>query len=137
MIKSHAVEHVEAIIAMIEEKSDLRVMRREVRQLGYSDAAQFYAEHDGRPYFKGLIGSATSSPVCILLLGSESYRAVHEWRELMGSINPAEAEPWTIRAKFGLDDQFFNAVHGSDSKESFKREAELLFGVVPEITRSA
>ena len=44
----------------------------------------------------------------------------------MGVTDPAKAQSGTIRKAFGTDVPA-NAVHGSDSAESFTREHELLF----------
>ena len=44
----------------------------------------------------------------------------------MGSTNPKEAKIGTIRADFAKSIDA-NAVHGSDSKESAKREIEYFF----------
>ncbi|MFC2052668.1 nucleoside-diphosphate kinase [Chloroflexota bacterium] len=44
----------------------------------------------------------------------------------MGATDPAKAEAGTIRADFGLDIQH-NAVHGSDSIETAKKEIRLFF----------
>ena len=44
----------------------------------------------------------------------------------MGSTNPKEAAPGTIRADFANSIDA-NAVHGSDSVESAKREIEYFF----------
>ena len=48
-------------------------------------------------------------------------------RTMMGSTNPVQAAPGTIRGDFGLDVQE-NIVHGSDSPESAERELGLWFG---------
>jgi nucleoside-diphosphate kinase len=45
----------------------------------------------------------------------------------MGSTNPQEAAPGTLRADFA-ESIDANAVHGSDSAESAKREIEYFFG---------
>ncbi len=136
MIKSHAVEakQVGAIISIIE-RSDLYLLECRLRQLSPPGGASLYAEHAGRPYFEGLIKSVTSSPVFALLLGSEDVHAVTKWRGLMGATDPTQAESWTIRGIFG-EELPFNAVHGSDSRESFEEEAEFFFGVLYGITRS-
>jgi nucleoside-diphosphate kinase len=47
-------------------------------------------------------------------------------RDLMGSTNPQEASPGTIRADFANSIDA-NAVHGSDSINSAKREIEYFF----------
>ena len=45
----------------------------------------------------------------------------------MGSTNPAEAAPGTIRGDFSLTmDE--NVIHGSDSTESAEREIGVFFG---------
>ena len=47
-------------------------------------------------------------------------------RQLMGSTNPLEADPGTIRADFAKSIDA-NAVHGSDSPESAEREIDYFF----------
>ena len=53
--------------------------------------------------------------------------AIFNYREVMGSTNPKEATPGTIRADFA-ESIDANAVHGSDSPESAKREIDYFFG---------
>mmetsp|Transcript_187 Transcript_187/g.209 ORF Transcript_187/g.209 Transcript_187/m.209 type:complete len:99 (+) Transcript_187:484-780(+) len=56
--------------------------------------------------------------------------AVSEWRAVIGPTNSHKAReeaPQSIRAYFGTDGQK-NAVHGSDSQASMKREIEYWFG---------
>ena len=66
----------------------------------------------------------TSGPVFVQVLEGED--AVQKNRDLMGSTNPQEAEPGSIRADFAKSIDA-NAVHGSDSIESAKREIEYFF----------
>ena len=87
-------------------------------------ASGFYAEHDGKPFFHDLKKFMTSGPVFIQILEGEN--AVQKNRDLMGSTNPQEANPGTIRADFANSIDA-NAVHGSDSLESAKREIEYFF----------
>ena len=47
-------------------------------------------------------------------------------RLMMGTTNPAEAAPGTIRGDFGIETTE-NLVHGSDSHESAAREIALFF----------
>jgi len=47
-------------------------------------------------------------------------------RLMMGTTNPAEAAPGTIRGEFGIETTE-NLVHGSDSHESAAREIALFF----------
>ena len=87
-------------------------------------AAGFYAEHEGKPFFPNLVEYMTSAPVFVQVL--EGDNAVLKNRELMGATNPSEADPGTIRADFAetID---ANAVHGSDSTDSAKREISYFF----------
>ncbi|MBD0356579.1 MAG: nucleoside-diphosphate kinase, partial [Rubrobacter sp.] len=53
--------------------------------------------------------------------------AIQVMRRLMGTTNPAEAAPGTIRGDLALSLPN-NLVHGSDSPESAQRELKLFFG---------
>ena len=87
-------------------------------------ASGFYAEHDGKPFFNDLKNFMTSGPVFVQVLQGDS--AIQKNRELMGATNPQEALTGTIRADFAQSIDA-NAVHGSDSVESAKREIEYFF----------
>ena len=84
----------------------------------------FYAEHKERPFFGELVSFMTSGPVVLICLHGEN--AVLKNRELMGATDPKKAAPGTIRAKHGAN-VGENAVHGSDSLESAKRELAIFF----------
>ena len=100
------------------------VTRFEENGLYIVAASGFYAEHKGKPFFEDLKKFMTSGPVFIQVLEGEN--AVQKNRDLMGSTNPKEAKIGTIRADFAKSIDA-NAVHGSDSKESAKREIEYFF----------
>ena len=87
-------------------------------------ASGFYAEHDGKPFFEDLKKFMTSGPVFVQVLEGEN--AVQKNRELMGSTNPQEADPGTIRSDFANSIDA-NAVHGSDSLISAEREIKYFF----------
>jgi nucleoside-diphosphate kinase len=57
--------------------------------------------------------------------------AIKRIRDIAGSTNPEEAEPTTIRGKFGRihskTNVFENVIHASDSEENAKREIQLWF----------
>ena len=52
--------------------------------------------------------------------------AVTENRKIMGSTNPNEAAPGTIRKEFGISIDK-NSIHGSDSKENAEIEIKFFF----------
>jgi nucleoside-diphosphate kinase len=87
-------------------------------------AQQHYAEHKGKPFFGDLVSFITSAPVLALALEGESAIAVV--RTMMGTTNPVDSAPGTIRGDYALE-LSENIVHGSDSKASAKRELGLFF----------
>jgi nucleoside-diphosphate kinase len=100
--------------------SDLRLI-----SVGRELAEEHYAEHREKPFFEELVEFITSTPVVAMRVRGEG--AIKAVRTLMGSTNPAEAVPGTIRGDLalGMPD---NLVHGSDSPESAQRELGLFFG---------
>ena len=107
------------------ETNDLKIVAAKLITLSDSEAGGFYAEHEGKPFYDDLIAFMTSGPVFIQVLEGEN--AINKNRELMGNTDPSKANPGTIRADFAhtID---ANAVHGSDSEESAKREISFFFG---------
>ena len=106
------------------EDNGLCVVAGKLIHLNDEMASGFYAEHEGKPFFNDLKKFMTSGPVFVQVLEGEN--AVQKNRDLMGSTNPKEAAPGTIRADFANSIDA-NAVHGSDSVESAKREIEYFF----------
>lgn len=97
-------------------------------QLSQKEAAQFYAEHDGKPFFSTLLDYVTEGPIVAFeIMGAN---ALAKWREILGPTDSSAARqeaPGSIRAQFGTD-KTRNACHGSDSAESAQREADFFFG---------
>ena len=87
-------------------------------------AAKHYAEHEGKPFYNGLVNYITSGPVFAMVWEGENVIATA--RQMMGSTNPIDAQPGTIRGDFGLT-VGKNVIHGSDSPESAEREIKLFF----------
>lgn len=106
------------------EKSGLRIVASKMLTLTEAQAQGFYAEHDGKPFFKDLCDYMRSGPVVVQVLEGEDAIATN--RRLMGATNPSEAAPGTIRADFA-ESIDANAVHGSDAPESAAREIGFFF----------
>jgi nucleoside-diphosphate kinase len=62
----------------------------------------------------------------MVLEGTDAVRAA---RQVIGSTNPLEAAPGSIRGDFAVE-VGQNMVHGSDSPESAAREVKLFFGEI-------
>ncbi|ECO7371342.1 nucleoside-diphosphate kinase [Campylobacter coli] len=106
------------------ESNGLRIAAMKKVQLSKEQAEAFYAVHKERPFFKDLVEFMISGPVVVSVLEGEG--AVLKNRDLMGTTNPKEAQPGTIRADFA-ESIDANAVHGSDSLENAKIEIEFFF----------
>lgn len=106
------------------EKKKLKIVAMKMIRLTSEQTEKFYEEHKDKPFFKGMVKFMSSSPVVIICLEGEN--AIKLNREIMGATNPLEAKVGTIRRTYGenIDN---NAVHGSDSPESAKREIKLFF----------
>ena len=106
------------------ESEGLQVVAMKMMQLSTEKAQGFYAEHKERPFFGELVEFMTSGPVVVQVLSGEN--AIVRNREIMGATNPADATDGTIRKDFA-ESVGKNAVHGSDSPESAKREIAYFF----------
>ena len=106
------------------ETAGLTIVGSRMEQLVTDTCATFYAEHQGRPFYDGLVEFMTSGPVLLLVLSGDE--AIARARAIMGATDPSKAEPGTIRAEFA-DNMTENAVHGSDSVTSAEREIAFFF----------
>ena len=111
------------IIALLEEKG-FRVKAARVLHLTQQQAAEFYAVHRERPFYKELVSFMTSGPCMPMVL--EQANAVAALRDAIGATDPAEAAAGTVR-KLYAESKGRNAIHASDSDESAAREARFFF----------
>jgi len=107
------------------ERKGLQIVGAKLMLVPETMAKTHYAEHDGKPFFDGLIKFVTSSPVLVLAIRGVNAIAVS--RTLIGATNGQKADPGTIRGDFGMSGGY-NMIHGSDSAESAERELALWFG---------
>ena len=125
LCKPDAVERglVGEIVGRIERKQ-LRITRLELRLLDAETAKNHYAEHAGKPFFDDLVAFITRSPlVAMVVEGPDAWKVM---RQMMGTTNPREAAPGTIRGDLAIE-LTENLVHGSDGPESAAREIALFF----------
>ena len=111
-------------INKIIENNNLRIIAQKRIKLSINEAQNFYSVHKDKPFFNDLIEYMTSEPVVVQVLQGEN--AVTKYRDVMGSTNPENAEPGTIRKEFALNIQE-NSVHGSDSEENAEIEINFFF----------
>jgi nucleoside-diphosphate kinase len=111
------ITHIEQMGLVI---SNMRMFR-----MDDAFARIFYAEHDGREYFPGLLSFMTSGPVVALQV--ESPNAIALVRMTIGATRPEDRLPGTIRADFSTQ-LTENVVHASSSLTDAERELTLVFG---------
>jgi len=127
MAKPDAVQRglVGEIVSRLEERG-LKLVGAKFMQIDEDLAHEHYGEHEGKPFFDGLVEFITSGPVMAMVW--EGADATRQVRQMMGETDPAEAAPGTIRGDYGLD-LGHNVIHGSDNEDpgANEREIELFF----------
>jgi nucleoside-diphosphate kinase len=111
------------IISRFEQRG-LKPVEIRMQTVSRSKAEQFYSVHKDKPFFGELVSFISSGPtVGVILEGRDAIATV---RRMIGSTKSWEAAPGTVRGDFatGLTD---NAIHASDSKESFEWESKTYF----------
>jgi nucleoside-diphosphate kinase len=111
------------IIAHLEQ-GGFRIAAARVIHMNAAEAGEFYVVHRERPFYKSLVEFMTSGPCMPMVL--EKDNAVAELRTAIGSTDPAEAAPGTVRKLFA-ESKERNAIHASDSDENADREAKFFF----------
>ena len=125
IIKPDAVErNLTEDIKNIFIKNNLKILKSKKIHISKEEAAEFYKVHQARPFYDDLCAYLSSGPIIVMVL--EGNNAVVLNRKLMGTTNPKDAEPNTIRKLYGISIDK-NSVHGSDSIENGKIEIEFFF----------
>lgn len=111
------------VLARFEAKG-FKIVGLKLMRISPELAARHYAEHQGKPFYEGLIKHITSSPVVIGVIEGPNVIAVT--RALMGPTKPWEAPAGTIRGDYAVS-MGLNIIHGSDSAASSDREIGIFF----------
>jgi len=106
------------------ERKGLKIVAAKMLRVTPELAQRHYAEHQGKPFYPGLVQRITSGPVVALAIEGRSAIAVV--RLLTGTTNPQTAAPGTVRGDLGLAITP-NLLHASDSAASAARELALYF----------
>ena len=125
LIKPDAVgkKVIGQILSMVETRfyiSDLFFIK-----FNKSTAEDFYIEHFYKPFYKELVDFIISGRVLVLIIEGDSA-IVGDVRDLVGHTDYSKATSDSIRGKFASD-LTNNAVHASDSIESYIREINIIF----------
>ena len=125
MLKPDSIEdgYMLPILNKISE-SGFKIIALKYKKMNREEAQEFYSIHSEKPFFNDLINFITRGPIVAAVL--EKDNAVEDFRELIGSTDPNEAEEGTIRKSFARS-KGENAVHGSDSDENANVEISFHF----------
>ena len=125
ILKPDAVQRglVSTILGRLEQRG-LRFAGLKMMHVTEELARKHYAEHEGKPFFAGLIEYITSGPVVVIVVTGKNV--IETVRTMVGATNPVKAAPGTIRGDFGLEIGR-NLIHASDSPESGERETSIFF----------
>jgi nucleoside-diphosphate kinase len=112
-----------AVLSRLEARG-LKLVGLKLMQIDEALARRHYAEHEGKPFFAGLVRYITSSPVVVGVL--EGPNAIEAVRATVGATHPVKAAPGTIRGDLALEIGR-NLVHASDGPATAEREIALFF----------
>ena len=125
IIKPDAIErNLDIKINNFFEKNNLKITRSKKVKISKEEAAEFYKEHQTKPFYNNLCDYLSSGPIVVMILEGEN--AILKNRQLMGATDPTKAEEGTLRKMYGLSIDK-NSVHGSDSLENAKIEINFFF----------
>ena len=127
MCKPDAVERglVGEIVGRLERKG-LTLVAAELRQVEQALAERHYAEHEGKAFYREIVGFITRSPVFAMVVEGPDENTYLLVRKLVGATKVEDAEPGSIRGDFATVTTE-NLVHASDGHESAAREIALWF----------
>ncbi len=125
MVKPDGVQRgvVGEVISRIEDRG-LRITALKMMQIEREMAEEHYAEHEGKDFYGPLLEYITSGPVVAMAVKGKS--SISMIRDMVGSTDPADADPGTIRGDYGIEIGR-NIVHAADSEESAERELDIFF----------
>ena len=125
IIKPDAIErNLDIKIKNFFEKKNLKISRSKKVKISKEEAAEFYKEHQTKPFYNNLCDYLSSGPIVVMILEGEN--AVSKNRQLMGATDPTKAEEGTLRKMYGLSIDK-NSVHGSDNVANGKIEIDFFF----------
>jgi nucleoside-diphosphate kinase len=125
LVKPDGVQRnlVGEIISRFEHRG-LKLMGMKFMQMSPQLAAEHYSVHRERPFYQNLVEYITSGPIVAMVWQGKD--AIAAARSTMGSTNPVQAAPGTIRGDLAMEIGR-NLVHGSDSPENAVKEVDLFF----------
>ncbi len=111
------------IISRLERKG-LKLIGIKMASLDEAMLRDHYAEHVDKDFYVGLEKFMKSSPV--VLMAWEGYQCVESVRNMIGTTNPRQSAPGSIRGDLAIGTGR-NLIHASDSKQTGQAEVASFF----------
>ncbi len=102
----------------------LKIVGMKLLKMDREMAEKLYIEHKGKSFYDELVNYITSGPVVTMVIEGENV--VQLIRKMIGSTDPKESPPGTIRGDMALS-KAENVIHASDSSEKALREISIFF----------
>jgi nucleoside-diphosphate kinase len=130
MVKS-LVGNILSILA----ESKLKIVGAKIVRVKKEFAEKHYERHKGKPFYDELINYITGNLQFhtnrVLAIVYEGEDAIEKIRTLVGNKNPENADPKSIRGKYGRINSktgvYENVLHASDEASEAEREIKLWF----------
>jgi len=97
-------------------------------------AEKHYQDHKEKPFYHDLLKYILGefhNVNSIIAIAYQGENAIQKIRNYAGKTNPDEAEPYTLRGKYGKvhskTKNFDNVIHASDSPENAEKEINIWF----------
>ncbi|KAM4875005.1 thioredoxin domain-containing protein 3 [Thomomys bottae] len=127
VIKPHVSGEQREEILKITKESGFDIIMMKEMTLTKEDTDKIYFTITGKDFYKDVVEVFAEGPSLIMVLAK--WNAVSEWRQIMGPVDPEEAQllsPNSLRAKYGID-ILRNAVHGSSNEFDAATAIDKLF----------
>ncbi|MGM0413996.1 MAG: nucleoside-diphosphate kinase [Bacillota bacterium] len=108
------------------ERAGLIVEELKMDQFDSKVIAKLYEEHKDKSFFDDIVSHMSENKIVAMVIKSEGD-TIRKVRNLIGSTDPIEAEPGTIRGDYAYTMEPDNLIHASDSQEAAKKELKLFF----------
>ncbi len=128
MIKPDGLIASDDILNLIKQ-SGFKIIDSIKYKMSEHEAAIFYSIHSDKPFFNNLIKHMSSDVTIGLILSNDSVDTVDDFRSIVGSTSPIEAQYGTIRNLWGNKEgvTYKNTIHASDSNASADLESTIYF----------
>jgi len=124
LIKPDAVKNLKTWEILGRLDFSFNVIAIKKHQFSREEVKKFYAEHIGKDYYPGVEDFMVSGPIYAIIL--EGTNVINRYRDMLGYYDPPKAHLNSLRRIYGSVSPA-NAVHGSDSEESARREISFFF----------